>query len=138
MAGLKRVIDQNTFRNKAVAVASRVLGDDNPMTWAEDKPDNAYEDDGALHVTKHGLHVVFGFGQDTPGSEANEKIRAILSAIGMKRRIGKLTLVSEECEECDGDGYTTCDEGHEHACGNCDGTGLVDSDYSGKVSTNGN
>lgn len=125
MAGLKRVTDQNRFRNKAVAVATKVLDDDRPMTWTEDKPDNAYEDDGALHVTKHGLHVVFGFGQDTPGKEANEKIRAILTELGMKRRIGKLTLVSEECEECDGEGFTTCDQYHDHPCGNCDGTGYV-------------
>lgn len=129
MAGLKRVTDQNRFRNKAVAVATKILGDDRPMTWAEDKPDNAYEDDGALHVTKHGLHVVFGFGQDTPGKEANEKIRAILTELGMKRRIGKLTLVAEECEVCDGDGYEPCDLGCEHDCSNCDGTGLVEPEY---------
>lgn len=126
MAGLQRVIRQNTFRNKAVSAATKVLGDDHPMTWAEDKPDDAYEDDGALHVTRHGLHVVFGFGQDTPGVEANEKIRSILSMLGMKRRIGARTLVEEECEECDGDGVITCSEGREHDCGNCDGTGLIE------------
>lgn len=129
MSGLKRVTDLNNFRNKAVATARKILGDDNPLQWAEDKPDNAYEDDGALHVTKSGLHVVFGIGQDTPGKEANEKIRAILAALGMKRRIGKLTLVSEECEECNGDGYTVCDQECEHPCGDCDGTGFITPDY---------
>lgn len=124
MAGLKRVIDQNNFRNKAVSVARKVLGHNDPMMWAEDKPDDAYEDDGALHVTKHGLHVVFGLGQDTPGKDANKKIRAILSALGMKRKIGKRTLVDEECEECEGEGVITCSEGCEHDCDNCDGHGL--------------
>ena len=117
---------QSRFRNKANAISNKVLDDDLVMDWTEDKPDNAYEDDGCLHVTKHGLHVVFGFGQDTPGREANEKIRAILSALGMKRRIGEQTLVGEECEECDGDGYQTCNEGHEHPCGECDGSGFVE------------
>lgn len=127
MAGLKRVTDQNRFRNKANAVSNKVLGDDIAVEWeAKDEKDDAFEDDGNLHVTKHGLHVVFGFGQDTPGKEANEKIRAILSALGMKRRIGERTLVEEECEECDGEGYTTCDQYHDHPCGNCDGTGLTE------------
>lgn len=125
MSGLRRVTDQNRLRNKAVAVATRILDDDNPMMWTEDKPDDAYEDDGNLHVIKNRLHVVFGFGQDTPGREANEKIRAILTMLGIKRRIGDRTLVDEECEDCDGEGYVTCNEGHEHACGNCDGSGFV-------------
>jgi hypothetical protein len=125
MAGLKRITDQNRFRNQAVKVAEKILGDANPMMWAENKPDDAYEDDGALHVTKHGLHVVFGIGQDTPGKEANETMRTILTGLGMKRMIGDRVLVMEQCEECDGEGTITCDLDCEHDCDTCDGTGLV-------------
>lgn len=127
MAGLKRITDQNRFRNQASKVAEKVLGDSSLMMWIEDKPDYAYEDDGALHVTKHGLHVVFGIGQDTPGKEANAKMKKILAALGMKRKIDKC-LVEEECEECEGEGTITCSEGCEHDCGNCGGTGLVEPD----------
>lgn len=127
MAGLKRVMQQNHFRNKALAVAEKVCGDSNPLTWEEKKPDDAYEDDGVLHVTKHGLHVVFGVsdGESLPGTEVNERIRTILSQLGMKKRIGARTLVEEECEACSGEGYKTCDFGCEHACSDCDGNGYT-------------
>jgi len=126
MAGLKRVTKQNRFRNKAVAVAEKILGDDNPTTWTEDKPDDAYEDDGNLHVTKHGLHVVFGLNQDD-GRWSNEKTREILTALGMKRKTGKRTLTTEECEACDGSGYETCGQCDiDHACKECDGNGYVE------------
>lgn len=128
MAGLQRVTDQNRFRNKALKVAEKILDDDNPMMWmwTEDKPDDAYEDDGNLHVTRHGLHVVFGLNQNN-GKWSNEKAREILAALGMKKKIGKRTLVSEECEACDGSGYGTCNEcSHEHACDDCDGNGYIE------------
>lgn len=32
---------------------------------------------------------------------------------------------SQECSECDGDGYRECDLGHEHDCEICDGTGKI-------------
>jgi hypothetical protein len=126
MAGLKRVTDQNRFRNRATKVAEKVLGTNDLMTWAEDKPDDAFEDDGNLHVTKHGLHVVFGLNQDN-GKWSNEKTREILAALGMKKHIGKRTLTTEECEACDGSGYDTCGQcSHEHTCDDCDGNGYVE------------
>lgn len=117
---------QSQFRNKANRVSNDVLGDDVAMFFDIDEKDGAYEDDGALHVTKHGLRAVFGIGQDTPGEEANEKTRDILTALNMKRYIGKSTLVEEECLECDGDGYVLCDLSCSHTCDSCDGTGFTD------------
>lgn len=125
MAGLRRVIDQGRFRNRAAKVAEKVLGCTDLLTWAESEPDDAYEDDGNLHVVRYGLHVVFGLNQDN-GKWSNEKTREILAALGMKKRIGKRTLVEEECEECDGSGYVTCSEHGEHSCSDCGGEGLVE------------
>lgn len=125
MAGLKRVTDQNRFRNRAVKVAIKVLDDDNPMTWTEDRSDDAFEDDGNLHVVKYGLHVVFSLNQDD-GKWSNEKTREILAALGMKKLIGKRTLVEEECETCEGTGVYDASCGHEHNCEHCGGTGLIE------------
>lgn len=125
MAGLKRATDQNRFRNRALRVAEKVLGDTDPLTWTEDKPDDAFEDDGNLHVTKHGLHVVFGLNQDN-GKWSNEKTREILTALNMKKHIGKRTLTEEECEECEGEGMVVGGCGREHECDNCDGDGLLE------------
>lgn len=125
MSGLKRVTKQNRFRNKAVAVSRKVLDEQDVGFYVEKRPDDAFEDDGTLHVIKYGIRAVFSIGQDTPGRESNEKTRAILAALGMKRKIGKNTLVAEECETCDGSGYVECSEHGEHGCNDCDG-GLVE------------
>lgn len=110
---------------KCEKVSDQIL-DDEPLFFTIDEADDAFEDDGCLHVTKHGLRAVFGIGEDTPGKSANEKIRAILTALGMKRKISKRSLVEEECEECDSTGSVTCDMGCDHDCYDCDGTGFVD------------
>lgn len=126
MAGLKRVMDQNKFRNKAERVSEKVLGDSVSMFFETNKPDDAFEDDGALFVTKYGLQAVFGIGQDTPGRDANNRMREILADLGMKRFISDRVLVEVECEACDGEGTETCDLGCDHPCPDCDGSGLVD------------
>jgi DnaJ-class molecular chaperone len=126
MARLKQVTNQIKFRNKAESVSEKVLGDSVSMFFEMAEPDTAFEDDGALHVTKHGLRAVFGIGQDTPGRDANDRMREILTGLGMKRFIGPRVLVEVECETCDGTGSETCDFGHDHDCDDCDGSGFVD------------
>lgn len=126
MAGLKKIVDQNKFRRKAQKAAESVGLDADHEWQTKSMEDDAYEDDGCLHIERHGLHLAIGFGEDTRGERANEQIRTILSAVGLKRKIGKRTLVAEECDECDGDGYVECNEHAEHPCGNCDGTGFVE------------
>lgn len=126
MAGLKKIADQNKFRRKA-ALAAEKIGLDVDLEWqVKSMVDDAYEDDGNLHIERHGLHLAIGFGQDSPGKHTNEQIRAIMSAVGLKRKIGKRVLVEEECETCDGDGYITCGEcSSEHGCDECDGNGFT-------------
>lgn len=124
MAGLKRINDQIRFRRQCER-ASETTG---VTVWFDQdrREDDAFEDDGCLHVRRFQLHAYFGIGQDAPGQQANEWTRTIMSTVGLKRKIGKRVLVEEECEECEGDGYTTCDQGGEHPCGNCGGSGLVE------------
>ena len=122
---LKAIHDQARFRKKAIAAAKKFLGDE-IMEFPHNGPDSAYEDDGNLHVCKHGLRICFGIGEDVPGKEFNQKVVQILTALSMKRHITIRALTEEECGECDGEGHTTCNEGHEHDCGCCDGTGLID------------
>ena len=131
MAGLKRVTDQNKFRRKCEAAAAKADRDAVGFSVdvdfdADVREDDAFEDDGCLHVRRYGLRAMFSIGQDTRGEDANAAIRTILSEVGMKRKIGKRTLVTEECEDCNGDGYVTCSEHSDHPCGNCDGSGYVE------------
>ena len=125
MAGLKRVTDLNNFRNRAARVAAKVLDGSAPLDWEEAGDDDAYEGDGNLHVRRYGLHVVFGLNQDL-GKWSNEKTRLILAELGMKKRIGKRTLVEEECEACDGNGMVIGSCGHEHSCEECGGSGFIE------------
>lgn len=126
MAGLKKIKDQNTFRRKAERAADQV-GLDVDHEWQVDSmADDAYEDDGCLHIERHGLHLAIGFGQDTAGATANKQIRAIMAAVGLKRKIGKRVLVEEECETCEGNGYTDCDCCSQPVgCDDCDGNGFT-------------
>lgn len=120
---------QDQFRKQAMRVADKILGDEDDVTFYDrNETDGAFEDDGCLHVTKHGLRAAFSIGQDTDGYEANEKTRDILIALKMKRYIGKSTLVEENCSECDGDGSVMCDLSCDHPCPDCNGTGFTTPD----------
>lgn len=114
---------QPRFLAKCKRIADELLSDE-PMTWPEKGEDDAYHDDGTLHVRRYGIHVAFGLREDTPGDLVNEQTRKIMAALGMKRKISERVLVEEECETCDGEGYVTCEHHEEHDCNDCNGTGL--------------
>lgn len=124
MAGLKRVADQSKFRQKCERVADKVGIE---VYFDSDKrEDDAFEDDGCLHIRRHQLRAMFGIGEDTPGEKANEMVREIMEAVGLKRKIGKRVLVEEECETCNGDGETECSCcGRYSSCDDCDGQGFT-------------
>lgn len=133
MAGLKRIADQAKFRRKCERASEKVedavdgISADVDFDTDSREGDDAFEDDGCLHIRRHGLHAMFSIGQDTPGAKANAATRIIMEAVGMKRKIGKRVLVTEECETCDGSGYTNCETcSHEHHCEDCDGSGFTE------------
>jgi hypothetical protein len=56
-----------------------------------------FEDDGCLHIMHKSERACFGIGQDLSGQEQNERIRAVMTAMG--KRITERVLVDEEDDE---------------------------------------
>jgi hypothetical protein len=81
--------------------------------YYNEKGSDVFEDDGFLHIYKNMVRAVFTIGQDLPAKEANERTRAILTALGMEKKITQRVLVDEidETDCCD-----TCGR-----CGFCSG-----------------
>lgn len=130
MGGLKKIADQAKFRRKCEKAAEKADSDAVGFSVdvdfdSDSRSDDAYEDDGCLHVRRFGLRAMFSIGQDTPGVKANAATRTIMAAVGMKRKIGKRVLVQEECEACEGEGEVTGSCGHDHSCDDCCGLGFT-------------
>jgi len=70
--------------------------------------DDAFEDDGNLHIHKGGARACFdvGGGQELSGERQNERTRAVLTALGMTKEITGRVLAdeddgdSDECPHC--------------------------------------
>lgn len=79
---------------------------DESLTWAaESRRTSVYEDDGALHVEKGGLHVAFDIGQDQSLREQNERMTKVLTHLKLLKFSDKALhsdydIACEEREEC--------------------------------------
>lgn len=91
---------QKAYIKKCESAAESAGVTDGVLVWATDKKD-IYEDDGNLHVAMRGVHVAFGIGQDLPSAEYNEKTKAIMTAMGLAKKISERVLVDEEEDEDD-------------------------------------
>lgn len=88
------------FEKRCQEVADKM---DVEVTFYRDKEpfQDPFEDDGNLHVISRGSRAAFSIGQDTPAAIHNEKTRAILTALGMEKKIGERVLVDETEEDDD-------------------------------------
>jgi hypothetical protein len=101
----------NRFETSCRAVAAKVGVD---VIFFDDGPKaipDCYEDDGNLHIRRGGFRACFdvGCGQSLTGSEQNQNIRAVLTALKMQKAIGKRTLADEDVDEestCPNCGYS--------------------------------
>lgn len=73
---------------------------------AGERHQEPFEDDGYLHVMKGKERACFdvGGGQSLCGKQQNERARAVLTALGMARKITPRVLV-EEADDEDEDGH---------------------------------
>lgn len=66
--------------------------DDFHFAPTESKTDDAFEDDGTLHIEKKGQWAYFWIGQDYSAEMWNEKVTEILTAIGLEKMLGPRCL----------------------------------------------
>lgn len=68
--------------------------------WRDDDMKlDAFEDDECLHIHKSGVHACFSVGgNDYTSSQQNERTKAVLNALGLKKLITIRVLVEEEDE----------------------------------------
>lgn len=72
------------------------------------KGDDCYEDDGNLHIEKKGEWACFSIGQDLSYKAWNEKVREIMSKLGLEKMVSARCLrerdedEDEECPHCGG------------------------------------
>jgi hypothetical protein len=97
------------FERSARRVAKELgyEGDDFHFADNTRKNDDAYEDDGTLHIEKRGEWCYFHIGQDYPARVWNEKVTEILTAMGLAKMIGPRCLQEpdeedDECPHCGG------------------------------------
>lgn len=93
---------QAAFRRKCERAAQTAGLDDVLFCDNEEATkDDEYEDDGVLHIRRHGLRAAFNVGdnQNLPGAVQNENTRAVMAALGMKRKVSERVLVEETEEE---------------------------------------
>lgn len=91
-----------TGRCEKAAETCGLIGD--PYFFeARTKETSVCEDDGSLIVCVGGTCCAFNTGNngDLPGKEQNENIRAVLTALRMKRFIAKALVDEHDCDEED-------------------------------------
>ena len=83
---------------------------------ADNKKTSAFEDDGALIITKRGWRAVFSIGQDLSFREQNERMKAVLKFLKLEQFSSKC-LISDRDIEIE-------DEANMNVCPRCGGRGL--------------
>jgi hypothetical protein len=83
------------FKKKCLAV------DNNVMFIATRESDDEFEDDGTLHVVRHGTRAVFDVsnGQTDNTKAQNEKTRQIMKALGAEKKLSSRVLMDESEDE---------------------------------------
>lgn len=81
----------------------------NVMFLDDNQNSEPCEDDGNLHIIKHGLRACFDVGREqcASGKEQNERTRKVMTELGMEKQITDMVLVDEQ-EDCDDDECPCC------------------------------
>ena len=87
---------------EAAELASKNAGVE--LSWYDDdRKDDAFHDDGTLHVLIHKKRACFSLGQDTPAHKVNRQTKAILESLNMPELYSDRTTTdvnSDEGEHC--------------------------------------
>ncbi len=90
---------QTAFERKCIAVNEK-LGLGEILFFPDERRADAFEDDGCLHVVKGGMRACFDVASDDAAVQ-NERARAVMTELGMEKKIDDRVLVDEKADEED-------------------------------------